>query len=152
MVKLGVKDVVGERSLMRLLRRVQRLHQKRMQANFSDSDHSFEEWMALRLLADGLVETAGDLAREFGIATGATTRLIDSLENQGFIERDSKQNDRRVVLLKLTKSGEVHFRSKLPDMLECWNVLMKDWTRDEVEQFITLLMKLEVSFLGNARD
>ncbi len=29
---------------------------------------------------------------------------------------------------------------------------MKDWTRDEVEQFITLLMKLEVSFLGNARD
>jgi DNA-binding MarR family transcriptional regulator len=151
-VKLGVKDVIGERSLTRVLRRVQRSHQKRMEANFSDSDHSFEEWMALRLLADGLVETAGDLAREFGIATGATTRLIDSLENQGFIERDSKQNDRRVVVLKLTKSGEAHFRSKLPDMLECWNNLLKDWKRDEVEQLVALLTKLQDSFIRNASE
>ena len=106
--------------------------------------------MALRLFADGLVETAGDLAREFGIATGATTRLIDSLEEQGFIERDRKNGDRRVVLLRLTKKGASHFKEKLPDLLECWNAVLADWKKDEVEQLTMLLTKLQDSFARTA--
>jgi DNA-binding MarR family transcriptional regulator len=146
-VKLDAKDEMGERSLTSVLRRVQRLVQKRMQARFAEADPSFEEWMALRLLAEGFVETAGDMAREFGIATGATTRLIDSLEKQGFIERDSKEGDRRVVLLRITKNGATHYKCKLPDMLQCWNEVLYDWKKDEVEQLVTSLMKLQDSLL-----
>jgi DNA-binding MarR family transcriptional regulator len=145
--QLGLKGEMNEGSLTCNIRRVHRLLLKRVQARFSESDQSFEEWMALRLFSEGLVETAGDLAREFGIATGATTRLIDSLEEQGFIERDRKSGDRRVVLLRLTKQGASHFREKLPALHNCWNEVLADWKKDEVEQLITLLAKLQDSFV-----
>ena len=75
--------------------------------------------MALKLIHDGVVENAGDLARDFGIGTGATTRLIDNLEDQGLVERDRTRDDRGVVLLKLTQLGEKHYRTKVADMIDC---------------------------------
>ena len=150
MAKLSVKDELKASSLTCNIRRVHKHLVKRVRARFSEPDRSFEEWMALRLFADGLVETAGDLAREFGIATGATTRLIDSLEGQGFIERDSKDGDRRVVLLRLTPKGASYFRKRVPDLLDCWNEVLADWERDEVEQLVALLAKLQASFARTA--
>jgi DNA-binding MarR family transcriptional regulator len=144
--RLGIKDAIGERSLGRLFRRVHRLLAKRMQAQFSETDKSFEEWMALRLIYDQLVENAGELARDFAIGTGAATRLIDSLEKQGFIERDRTSDDRRMVLLRLTARGEKHCRDKVPDMIDCWNDLFRDFKREELDQLIALLAKLEAAF------
>ena len=142
----SAKDEVNASSLSSNVRRIHKHLLDHAEAKFSESDQSFKEWMALRLFAEGLVETAGDLAREFGIATGATTRLIDSLQAQGFIERDSKEGDRRVVLLRLTKGGALHYQKKLPDLLACWNEVLADWRTDEVEQLTLLLAKLQSSF------
>lgn len=139
-----------EISLTCNVRRIHKQLVKNVQARFSESDRSFEEWMALRLLFEGRVKTAGDLAREFGIATGATTRLIDNLEEQGFIERDKKSGDRRVVLVRLTDKGAQHFEERLPDLLECWNEVLGDWSPDEVEQLTLLMAKLESSFARTA--
>lgn len=146
MAKLNINDAVGERSPSSLLRRINKLLQKRVQARFSDSDPTFEEWMALKLISDGVVDTAGDLSRDFEIGTGATTRLIDSLENQGFVERDRTQEDRRMVLLKLTPHGKTYFRSKVPDMIDCWDDLLRDFEKEEVDRLIMLLMKLQAAF------
>jgi DNA-binding MarR family transcriptional regulator len=147
MDRVNLTDEFSESSLTCTIRRVHRLLVKRVQARFPESDRSFEEWMALRLFADGQIETAGDLAREFGIATGATTRLIDSLEDQGFIERDRKNDDRRVVLLRLTPRGAAHFREKLPDLAGCWGEVLADWRKEEVDQLTALLAKLQQSFV-----
>jgi len=150
--RLSAKDILSESSLATNIRRVHKLLMKHVQAKFAESDRSVNEWLALRLFASGLVETAGDLAREFGIATGATTRLIDSLEAQGFIERDSKHGDRRVVLLRLTKKGTSHFNDRLPELLACWNEVLADWKDDELKQLTTLLMKLHDSFARAAGE
>lgn len=147
--KPSVKDGTSEITLTCNVGRVHKRLLKRVQARFPESDRSFEEWMALRLFADGLVETAGDLARECGIATGATTRLIDSLEEQGFIERDGKNGDRRVVVLRLTRKGASHYKKKLPDLLACWHEVLADWKKDEVNQLTTLLTKLQASLARN---
>jgi DNA-binding MarR family transcriptional regulator len=143
--KLKIEDAIGERSPSRLLRRINKLLDLRMRERFSEADPSFEEWKALKLIHDGLVENAGDLARDFAIGTGATTRLIDSLEGQGFVERDRTSEDRRVVLLKLTQRGEKHFRNKVPDMINCWDAWLKEFKKDEVEQLIKLLTKLQTA-------
>lgn len=146
MARLKIDDAVGERSPSRLIRTVNRLLEKRVRERFSDSELSFEEWMALKLISDGLVENAGDLARDFGIGTGATTRLIDSLEDRGLVERDRTRKDRRVVLLKLTAPGREHYRRKVTDMIDCWNDLLKDFDDAELEQLITLMTKLQGAF------
>lgn len=46
--------------------------------------------------------TAGQLARELGLTTGAVTALIDRLEKLGYLRRVPDPGDRRRVLLELT--------------------------------------------------
>ena len=47
--------------------------------------------------------TAGELAREMGITTGAMTAAIDRLERAGFATRENDPNDRRKVIIKPKK-------------------------------------------------
>jgi len=49
--------------------------------------------------------TAGELAREAGITTGAVTSVIDRLERAGYAERKRDPDDRRKVLVALTPAA-----------------------------------------------
>ena len=56
--------------------------------------------------------TAGDLARESGLSTGAVTTLIDRLERRGYVRRVRDTEDRRRVFIELTdelraRAGEI---------------------------------------------
>jgi DNA-binding MarR family transcriptional regulator len=46
--------------------------------------------------------TAGDLARELRLSTGAVTTLVDRLERAGFAHRVPDEHDRRRVLIEVT--------------------------------------------------
>jgi DNA-binding MarR family transcriptional regulator len=46
--------------------------------------------------------TAGALARESGLSTGAVTALIDRLERAGYVSRVRDTEDRRRVLVEMT--------------------------------------------------
>jgi DNA-binding MarR family transcriptional regulator len=46
--------------------------------------------------------TAGELARESGLSTGAVTTLLDRLERAGYVRRVRDDADRRRVLVELT--------------------------------------------------
>ena len=47
--------------------------------------------------------TSGELARWTGLSTGATTRMIDRLEQRGHVRRGYDPNDRRKVVVELGK-------------------------------------------------
>ena len=46
--------------------------------------------------------TAGDLARETGLTTGAVTSILDRLEGLGLVKRVRDTEDRRRVMVELT--------------------------------------------------
>jgi DNA-binding MarR family transcriptional regulator len=142
MVLLTTEDLTGERSPSRLLRRIHRLLVTRVDSLFDDEQMTLVQWTALKLIRDCTVNTAGELARSMGIATGATTRLIDSLEEIGYIKRDLGSSDRRVVRLVLTKSGEAKHAERVPIMVASWNEILADFKKQEAEQLIRLLTKL----------
>ena len=48
--------------------------------------------------------TAGDLARETGLTTGAITAAIDRLEKAGLARRERSGSDRRKVFIRLCQS------------------------------------------------
>jgi DNA-binding MarR family transcriptional regulator len=143
MAILTTEDLTGERSPSRLLRRIHRLLVTRIDSLFDDEQLTVVQWTALKLVRDGMgTTTAGELARSMGIATGATTRLIDSLEEFGYVKRDLSSSDRRVVRLVLTKSGEAKHAERIPIMVANWNEILADFKKQEAEQLIRLLMKL----------
>jgi DNA-binding MarR family transcriptional regulator len=50
--------------------------------------------------------TAGELAREVGITSGAVTAMIDRLEAAGLLQRKNDPGDRRKVLIELTPEAK----------------------------------------------
>ena len=50
-------------------------------------------------------QTAGQLAAQTGLTTGAMTAVIDRLERSGFVKRSDDPKDRRRVLVELLPNG-----------------------------------------------
>jgi DNA-binding MarR family transcriptional regulator len=50
--------------------------------------------------------TAGELAGQTGLTTGAVTGLVDRLEREGFVKREHDKSDRRRVIIKPVARGK----------------------------------------------
>ncbi|MGF1567110.1 MAG: MarR family transcriptional regulator [Nodosilinea sp.] len=61
---------------------------------------SATEHKALDLLSRAGALTAGQLAEQTGLTTGAITGLVDRLEKVGFVRRERDPSDRRKVVIQ----------------------------------------------------
>ena len=68
----------------------------------------------LMLLYRGICGTPSEMARAMGIDVGAVSRLVDRLENKGFVQRIPHERDLRSVRIELTEAG----RRVAPRLLE----------------------------------
>jgi DNA-binding MarR family transcriptional regulator len=61
----------------------------------------------LGMLRDRRRATAGELATELGLTSGAVTRMVDRLHRHGFVRRLPDPNDGRRVIVELVPEAEV---------------------------------------------
>ena len=54
--------------------------------------------------------TMGELARRVGVTEKTITGLVDRLAQQGYLERERDQDDRRIVRARLTARGHAVYR------------------------------------------
>jgi DNA-binding MarR family transcriptional regulator len=145
MARFTVDDCVAQRWPGRLLRRTAKLTIAYIESRFDAPDLNFGQWIAMKVVKDGVVSTAGELARELHITTGATTRLLDGLEEKGLLQRDRGGcGDRRVVTLHLTEKGRERLTALAPRVIGAWNDMFQDMDREEVEALGKALGKLLV--------
>jgi DNA-binding MarR family transcriptional regulator len=142
MAGFKITDCVAQRAPGRLIRRIDKLMAGLMEQRLEGSPLSYSQWATLKLIRDGIILTAGDLARDLGYTTGATTRLIDSLEEVGAVTRLRASDDRRVVRITLTPHGEELMQAMLPRALGLWNEVVADFDQAEADQLVSLLVKL----------
>jgi DNA-binding MarR family transcriptional regulator len=83
------------RALQRAVDHYDELVASRLEINRSDL-------RCLDLLHQSGTMTAGQLAAGSGLTSGATTRMLDRLEQAGYLRRRSDRGDRRRVLVELT--------------------------------------------------
>jgi DNA-binding MarR family transcriptional regulator len=70
--------------------------------------------------------TAGELAQRTGLTTGATTRMIDRLESEGFVRRVPDQADRRRVIVETLPDRDSDINAALePARLAMFEVFKK---------------------------
>jgi DNA-binding MarR family transcriptional regulator len=125
-----------------LNRRLHNLLLPRAEALFADEELTFSHWVALVSLRDGIVATAAELARHMNHDTGATTRLVDQLEERGLVKRTRSNTDRRVVNLTLTPDGRACAKSLTPRVVNYWNGILGGFSHAEVATLIDLLARL----------
>ncbi|CAN5340572.1 MarR family transcriptional regulator [soil metagenome] len=144
MARLTIEDCATQRSPGRMLRRLEQDVKTLLERRFAAEDVTVTQWIALKVVRDAAISNPGELARELNITSGATTRLIDTLEERGLMLRDRSAEDRRVVGLKVTDAGRAMIQAIAPMVVDGWNELVADFSDDEVMQFSAMLARLLV--------
>jgi DNA-binding MarR family transcriptional regulator len=89
--------------------------------------------------------TAGELARETGLTTGAVTGVIDRLERAGYARRAPDPEDRRRVKVEVTP--EFYSRAD-----QIWGPLAADWERSLSGRFTAEQLERVIDFLRTTNE
>ncbi|MGE5652597.1 MarR family winged helix-turn-helix transcriptional regulator [Noviherbaspirillum sp. UKPF54] len=93
-------------------------------------------------LLHGQARTAADLARELLADTGAMTRMLDRLEEKGFIQRVRSCADRRVIEVSLTDKGQQLADQMTQVVVDTLNHHLRGFTEAEIDQFKDFLRRM----------
>lgn len=96
--------------------------------------------------------TQVQLADEIGVKKASLGVLLERLEDKGLIERRPHSTDRRANLIFLSDKASSHFRSIFSMGTDVMNGLMKDISREEQEQLITLLLRVKANAIEAIQD
>ncbi|HEY3638966.1 MAG TPA: MarR family winged helix-turn-helix transcriptional regulator [Rhizomicrobium sp.] len=129
-------------SLGYLIRRLHNLVMPRAEALFEEAEFTFSQWVVLMAVRDGVASRCADLARMMEHDAGATTRLVDQMEERGLIRRRRSTTDRRVVHLEITAAGKAVAKTMIPRIVNFWNEVLEDFSSQEFAQLVTLLTRL----------
>lgn len=131
-----------ECSLGYLARRIHQIGQGVIEPVFADEGLSSTQWTALMSVMMERSATCADLARDLSYDKGATTRLVDTMEQRGWVTRSRAADDRRLINLELTPEGEAVTLRCRDRVIDCWNSVLTGWDKAEIEALIALMQKL----------
>jgi DNA-binding MarR family transcriptional regulator len=109
---------------------------------FADRGFSYIQYVILSWLRDGIAVNPKDICVQFRHDSGALTRVIDQLADRGLLERVRRDRDRRKVELQLTEAGRKTVEAMIPLVVEKLNLALTDFSTEEVQGFLRLLLKL----------
>jgi DNA-binding MarR family transcriptional regulator len=80
--------------------------------------------------------SAGELARESGLTTGAVTAVIDRLERLGYVQRVADPGDRRRVLVELTPQAVRRIEELMGPLGDAGFPLVDRYSNDQLELLV----------------
>lgn len=84
------------------------------------------------LLLEGPM-SSGQLAEAAGLTPATTTHMLDQLAVSGVVERERQQDDKRVVITRLTDEGQEMLESRLVEMRQAWDAALEHLSNEELE-------------------
>jgi DNA-binding MarR family transcriptional regulator len=142
-VDLEVEGIVDR--IQGLRRRIHALTEETLR------EHGFGEgeWRvlnSLRLAGAPYRRSAGQLSKRAELSTGAMTNRLDRLEQAGLVRRLPDPDDRRGVLVELTKAGHEAWEKALGAQAAKESLLAAALTKDEQRQLNALLRRMMREF------
>ena len=117
--------------------------QAEVEAKLGTVGLSLAKLQALKALADaGGSIPLGQLAERLACVKSNITQLVDRLEAEGFVARESHPNDRRTRLAVLTAEGRKACTDGTRLLQESERNMLGTLTREEARQLGTLLEKI----------
>ncbi len=101
------------------------------------------QWIALYYLGLNTNNMSQkNLANKMHIKESTVARLIDRMEREELVKRQSNENDRRVVNLVLTEKGHQFREELLPEGDKFNTIISQDITEEEMDLFCIVLEKM----------
>jgi DNA-binding MarR family transcriptional regulator len=110
------------------------------------------DWMILETLFEDFSEgtTMRQLSISIGMKPSSLTGVVDALVERGWIERQSSESDRRVVLVRLTQSGRDYVLVVRQHLHEVYQTSMAGSKVSELEfvkQFFATMLEGQISYV-----
>ena len=125
-----------------LLKRVRASLTAAVDRQMAEYDISHDQWGVLIVMAQGHGQSAAELARTIECDGGSMTRMIDRLEAKGYLTRERRGHDRRVVWLQLTPAGKDLAEKLKSVVVDVQNHHLRGFTADELEVFKDFLRRM----------
>jgi len=100
------------------------------------------QWSVLMFVEQRGGSTVKDVAKALGITSSATTQLIDGLVLSGYITKETPENDRRTIILSLSKKTQTQVERMKKEGLQRFLKLFESLNEREFNQYISLNKKL----------
>jgi DNA-binding MarR family transcriptional regulator len=111
------------------------------QKQITELELTLPQAQLLRVLRRGPMQT-GQLAAEMRISAPAITQLTDRLIRKGLIERSTTADDRRCVIVALSKEGRLLVDQFRQRRREIFNEALADLSETERQQALEVLEKV----------
>lgn len=136
-VSLGHGNNVGF-----LIKQVQSSLNRMIDQHVSPLGLTAMQWRPLVMIRYRDINTPAELSRQTHVDTGAMTRTLDRLEAKHFLTRQRCPDDRRVVRLELTATGQDAAAQILPAVATTLNAHLQGFSKTEVETLMSLLQRM----------
>ncbi|MBF6464639.1 MarR family transcriptional regulator [Nocardia beijingensis] len=101
----------------------------------------------LNLLRLGGPATAGELATQTGLTTGAITRMIDRLLKAGYVHRAHDEQDRRRVIISVVQEKIDEIAPHYELLAREFGAAMQDFTAEQMELVLSVFNRLHETSL-----
>ena len=98
---------------------------------------------------DGM--TLSDVSKRMMVSNGNVTGLVERLVESGHLDRRTSETDRRVQVIRLTKSGRAEFRKMAAEHQAWISDMFGDLSPKDVRELMRLLGKTKGSVQKSAR-
>src|SRR3990170_7920931 len=123
---------------------------RRLRRDFDVTLPRFDLMAQLDKAADGM--TLSDISKRMMVSNGNVTGLVERLVESGHLDRRTSDTDRRVQVIRLTKSGRAEFR-KMAAEHEGWIAdIFSDLTPKDVRELMRLLARTKASARKSAHQ
>ena len=118
-----------------------------IEQDMADHGHALNlsQFLVLRKLEVLGPMSAIDLSRAIDHNPGAMTRLLDRLEEQGFLRRAPQAGDRRALRIELTETGAALSHQLRDSADRAADHALRTLNAEEREQFVRLLERVHAS-------
>lgn len=101
------------------------------------------EWSVVSFLKTYPNRTQQDIADFLWLNKVRVKRLIDKLESDGFVTRDSLKRDKRYNVVNLTPRGDQLYHEGFDCANETLSIAYKGFTYEEEQLFIDMLIRIK---------
>ena len=116
---------------------------RRLRERFDVTLPRFDLMAQLDKAPDGM--TLSDISKRMMVSNGNVTGLVERLVESGHLDRRTSETDRRVQVIRLTRTGRAEFR-KMAAEHELWIAsIFGDLSAKDVQDLMRLLGKTKVS-------
>jgi DNA-binding MarR family transcriptional regulator len=106
----------------------------------------------LNILLEAGPVPAGEIGERTGLTTGAVTRMVDRLEQAGYVRREPDPADRRRVIVSPMAEQMATIGPLYTGMAQAWATAMDGYDNDQLTTILTLFDRLhEISQVEIAR-